>query len=436
MEPTSRTRLAGVIQFPLAGLVEVPPEDRPTALLLFIYVFGSAGGYVTARTVADSQFLSQIGPGKLPAMYMVAAGAVAFASILYGWAAQRHSLRRIVRWTLGSFAVLSLALPMLMKQYPGSLPLFAGVYVFAQIRGTIGTVQFTTLLNEQFTHGKQATVFGIVAIGATAAGIALGGLVGWLGQRMATEDLMYLAAAMDLLALAPILFLRQSPTTSRTPTREHADHDERSALPAEPAAGLPSPPLLLIAALVCLTVLVSTLVEFQWKVAAAEELQRNKAQLTTYFGYFYAVVFLLTGITQLILTGRIIYRLGVLPTLMLLPLALGIASLSTLLASATRIALWSVTLAKGCDVIRRSLNDPGLQMLYSPIPKTARRRAIAVVFGIIKPSSEALAAVGILAVFPLLAVRQLSYAALALTVLWLGLVAGYWMRDEGRRTGN
>jgi len=466
MDSPRKTRLAGLAQFPVAGLVDVPPEDRPTALLLFIYVFGSAGGYVTARTVADSLFLSQIGTGKLPAMYMVAAGAVALASISYGRCVRQHSLRRIVRWTLISCAVISLALPSLMYRHPGSLPLLAGVYVFAQIRGAIGSVQFTTLLNEQFTHGRRGSVFGVVALGATGAGITLGGLVGWLGQRIATENLMYLAAAMDVVAFVPILFLRSGRVASAGTPNAQVEFGGGGLELEEPVGPKRSPPLLLIASLACLAVLVSTLVEFQWKVAAREEFAaeelaakelaakelaakelaakeftaeeladeeaRLTARLTTYFGYFYAVVFLLTGATQLILTGRVIHRVGVMAALMVLPFTLGVACLCTLIASAERIALWTITFAKGCDVLKRGLNDPGMQMLYVPMPKNMRRQAIAVVHGIVKPSSEALAALAILVATPLISFCQLSYVALSLAVLWLGLVAWYWITNRPR----
>jgi ATP/ADP translocase len=436
MEPLRKKRLTALARFPLAGLTDVPPEDRPTALLLFIHVFGSAGGYVTARTVADSLFLSQIGTAKLPAMYMVAAGAVALVSILYGWHARRQSLRRIIRWTLGTWAVISVALPTLMYRHPGSLALFAGVYVFAQIRGAIGSVQFTTLLNEQFTRGRQANVFGLVGMGATASGIVLGGLVGWLGQRMSTEDLMYVAAAMDLVAFLPIMFLRSGPVGTAATPEINVEYGMQTPELVAPANGSVGPPAKLIAGLVCLTVVVSTLVEFQWKVAAAEELARDEARLTTYFGYFYAVVFLLTGASQLILTGRFIHRLGILPALMVLPLTLAAASVCTLAASAHRILLWAITFAKGCDVLRRSLNDPAVQMLYAPMPKQVRRQAIAVVHGIAKPSSEAVAAVGILLAVPVIAVRQLSYIALFLAVAWLGLVAWYWIVSARGRAKN
>ena len=117
---------------------------------------------------------------------------------------------------------------------------------------------------------------------------------------MPTEDLMYLAAAMDVVAFVPILFLRGTPVPAADREQTYVDLTNMTARTSPAPGGLRNPPpLLLIAGLAALTVLVSTLVEFQWKVGAAEELARDKARLTTYFGYFYAIVFLLTGASQL-----------------------------------------------------------------------------------------------------------------------------------------
>ena len=169
--------------------------------------------------------------------------------------------------------------------------------------------------------------------------------------------------------------------------------------------------------------------------AAAEELARDEARLTTYFGYFHAIVFLLTGITQLFFAGRILGRLGVLPTLMALPLAFAAGCFCTLAASAQRVLLWTITLTKGCDVLKRSLNDPGMQLLYTPMPTHDRRRAVAVVLGLVKPSSEALAAALLLIVVPFIGLRELSYVTLVLALAWLSLVVQYQIADrQARRT--
>jgi ATP/ADP translocase len=435
LEPERKTRFAKVVQFPLAGVTEIPRGDRLSVLLLFIFQFGSAGGYVTARTVADSHFLAEIGPSKLPAMYMVSAGAVALVSILYGWFAQRHSLRRIVRRTLVVYAAISLVLPTLMHRSPGSLFVFSSVYVFAQIRGALGTVHFTTLLNETFTRERPASIFGVAGMGATLAGISLGTLVGWLGCRVATENLLYISAAMDIVAFTPILFLRgrHEVRAQEQAIVDEQGEDQESPSSATPVGRVPS--LAWIAALAGLAVTVSTFVEFQWQASAAEELGRDEGRLTTYFGYFYAIVFLCIGVAQLVFTGRILSRLGVIPTLMALPFGLVAASLCTLSASAHRVVLWTVTLTKGCDVLRRSLNDPGMQMLYTPMRSHDRRRAIAVVLGIVKPSSEALTALALLIVVPVLGLRELSYVTVTLAIFWLGLLIQYQLSDRRSRKG-
>jgi hypothetical protein len=55
---------------------------------------------------------------------------------------------------------------------------------------------------------------------------------------------------------------------------------------------------------------------------------------------------------------------------------------------------------------------------------------IAAVYGVVKPSTEALAAVGLLIAIPVVTVRQLSYLTLALAAFWLGLVIWYWLADR------
>ena len=53
-----------------------------------------------------------------------------------------------------------------------------------------------------------------------------------------------------------------------------------------------------IALVVALAVCVGTLIEFHWKLSAAEMFQKNKADLATFFGIYYCCVFLLTSLLQ------------------------------------------------------------------------------------------------------------------------------------------
>jgi ATP/ADP translocase len=181
-----------------------------------------------------------------------------------------------------------------------------------------------------------------------------------------------------------------------------------------------------IASVVAVAVIVTTVVEFQWKSTVAFEFRRNENELARYFGYFYGSVYLLTGTLQLFVTGTLLERRGVLAGLLLFPGVLLVACLGTFLASAERLALWGVTLMKGCDSLKRSMNDPSIQVSYGPLEPAQRHRAITFVAGITKPLAEAAAALALLAATPGVSVRGLTVPVVLLVGVWIGLNFRVW----------
>ena len=174
-----------------------------------------------------------------------------------------------------------------------------------------------------------------------------------------------------------------------------------------------------IAILVAITVLVGTLIEFQWKTSVAVSFATNEDQMTRYFGFFHAAVNLVTGLIQVLLTGRLAHRLGTRTSLVVLPMTLLASTLGVLFASVDRVVLTAITRAKGCDVVKRSINDPAILMLYTPLSNGPRRQAITFVSGIVKPSAEAVAALLIISFAGIVSTRSISYVALALLCVWL-----------------
>jgi ATP/ADP translocase len=174
-----------------------------------------------------------------------------------------------------------------------------------------------------------------------------------------------------------------------------------------------------IAILVAITVLVGTLIEFQWKTSVAVSFATNEDQMTRYFGFFHAAVNLVTGLIQVLLTGRLVHRLGTRTSLLVLPMTLLASTLGVLFASVDRVVLTAITRAKGCDVVKRSINDPAILMLYTPLSNGPRRQAITFVSGIVKPSAVAVAALLIISFAGIVSTRSISYVALALLCVWL-----------------
>lgn len=401
----------------------ITAEDRANAVRLFLYGFGSAAAYILARTIADSAFLSHIGPDRLPPVLMLAAGVVALSSLIYGQFVRRFPVRLVVLLTLTAQAATSAAMPITMFHFADSVAVFAVVYLIAQVRGSLGTIQFATLIGEQFREGTQERVVGYIGFGATLAGITVGLMIGLVADDVNVESLMYLAAGIDLATMLPVMALRS-----------RASGDEQKPLSG---AGMPatdrrlrdalrSPYVLSIAGLVMVSVLAATLVEFQWKVTAASVLQRDEEQLAEYFGYFYGTVYLVTGLLQLFATSRVLQKRGVLVGLLAFPSALLATTSAAWLLSVDRLLLWTLTLSKGCDTLKRSMNDPSIQVVYSALDSDLRQQAITLVAGMAKPLAEALAGLALVALVPWISTRQISLPVIGLILIWLLLNWRVW----------
>ena len=101
-----------------------------------------------------------------------------------------------------------------------------------------------------------------------------------------------------------------------------------------------------IAALIFVSVIVSTLIDYQFKAAAKEAYPSTDA-LAGFFGSYYAWLSVVTMFAQVWLTGRLLMGLGLTPSLLLLPI--------TLLAGSIGFLVWPGLFAATATPPRRSV---------------------------------------------------------------------------------
>ena len=430
----------------LLRFFHIPLHQQVLFRLLFAFAFTTAASYVVSRSVADSLFLSRIGPEKLPWMYFVAAIFVGFVAMVYARLSALFPLHQIFRFTLLLLCLSTISLPFFLSVYPHTLLLLGCLYLLTQIRGAIGTIQLTTLMNEVFTKKPPARIVGLVGFGSTLAGMILGGLIGAEADDLGTVNLLYLVAGLDFVGIFLVRNLANVIRSSQPEIEfesEDVDDSEIELTPEELQTSneppwktvLKSPLAICIAVMVCTQTVTLTLVEFQWKVSAHNayqvegppmmdlEHEQGENRLTAYFGKYYAVIYGLTGILQLFVTGGYLSRWGLLPALLIFPSALAAANVGILLASPTSALLGATTIAKGCESLRRGLYDAALYLLYWPMDHLKRRRAIAFSVGLAKPGSEAITGLVILQLVHFFPLRSLSYFIIGLLGAWT-LLAG------------
>jgi HEAT repeat protein len=354
-------------------------ERRLTLLLLLQNLF-AVGAFVAGRSVRDALFLAQVDRGKLAWMYLASAGAVALVGAGYAPLAAR--VRRD-RMALVSALVFAAGFGILWFAERRGVPaVYQILYVYVEVMGALIMVQFWTLANELFHAREARRLYGIIGAGGMMANVAIGLVTARTATGFGASAILLLCAAL-LGGCAVASFLAGRVGRQRLFARAASRH----VPPLQRMAGgagrvFASGHLRAVAALVALTCFTTSIVDFEFKVVAADALPKD--QLAAFFGYLYAAVGVLAVGLQLFGTGRILARAGVIGALSILPLALG--------GGNVLFAIWptisAAVLIKGSDTLfRYSVNQAATQILYLPVSPGGRASAKAFIDGVVKPGS-------------------------------------------------
>ena len=146
----------------------------------------------------------------------------------------------------------------------------------------------------------------------------------------------------------------------------------------------------------------------------------NEASMAALFGMLNAVVGVLAILFQAALTARLLSRFGVFVYMGVVPAACVVSSVVALWVPAV---FWPVFVLKVLEMMASySLNQPGLQLRYNPIPATMRGPIRAVVDGAVRKLGGAIGGLVLLLVGTLVAAEQMIGVVAAigiLLVLWL-----------------
>jgi ATP:ADP antiporter, AAA family len=324
------------------------------------------------KIVRDSLFLSRFPITQLAYVYLLAALLASAVIGIYSRYTSRLSLSQII---LGSHVFIAcnvLVFWFLITFYNSAWVLY-GFYMWSAIVGLVAVAQFWMLANDMFNPREGKRLFGII----TAAG-TLGAMSGGFGANLAvtflfgTNQLLWFIVILFAGAFAAAWFAIKEARYVFPKNREQTTPDE-----PEPREGKGvvrtlrgSAYLQAMAALLFISVIVSTLIDFQFK-AAAKTAYPSADALASFFGTYYAFLSVMTLFAQVWLTGRLLTGLGLTSSLLVLPFTLLGGTISLLLwpglftATGTRLAEAS---------LRTSLNDSGVEILYLPIPTFIKKK--------------------------------------------------------------
>jgi len=414
---TSRTD-PGPIAGPFQRLLGLQPGDASRAVLLLAYLFLVMSAYMAARIARDAIFLGTFLAVDLAYVDLASALVIGLVVSAYLSAGRHLSLPNLLVWSLLFYAVNLLVLWYIAEAYNPRW-LSPVIYVWVSIFGALAPVQVWTLANHVLTAREAKRAFGLVGSGAILGAVFGALLASQLAGLFGAQSLL-VAVAMAMLACVPLVpliwrqrnaLLGTGHTTSEVTTKVRILEGLRTL--AE------SRYLRSIVMLILVANITTSLAGWQFKALAKSFIPETDA-LAIFFGNYYFYAGLAGLLVQLAVTGRLLRRFGLGPALLVVPVSFVFGSTAVLLWGTATI--WAAIALRSCiNVLQYSVDKPGVELLYLPVPTAIRNQAKSFIDTVVWRLGDGLAAVSVLGF-----ARGLNWSAVRVSWIVLGLVAA-WM---------
>ena len=380
------------------------------------------------KIVRDSIFLSHHAVSELPYLYILVALLAAVIIATYTKYTQTLSIIRLILAT--NAIILSNIIGFwLVLTYFSSGWIYYAFYIWSAIVSVIAVAQLWTLADQIFSLEQGKRSFGLLSAGGTVGGTLAGFGVNWfLPPWLESHHLLWVIAGLYLAPSALLICTKARILGKVSKSKlgiSNTPKETRASNIGELLAG--SRYLKIIAILIFVSVIVSTLLDFQFK-SAAKEAYPSAGALTVFFSSYYGWLSIATFFVQVVLTGKILSTLPLKPSLCLTP--------GTLLVGSLAILIWpgvlAVVLTRMADgALRESIYRSGMESLYMPLSDNVKKTVKTFLDVVIERIGDATA--GFIILIALSAVANsytyLQFACVALIVLWLLMISLLRTRD-------
>ena len=342
------------------------------SFLMQLYIFIIITVLLIVKPTVNALFLSQLGADSLPYGYLLVAVVAVLTSYFYNKAIRKFSLLKVTSISLVVFSLGFLGLSAILEfSYLKDWVLYfyyLGVSLFA----VMATSQFWVLANMVFNVREAKRLFGFIGAGAIAGGVFGGYLTSLVVTAFGNKQVIFLAAIL-ILCCIPIIrkIWKLRIHKLNAYVRMQRKHNEATYEESSFKIIAKSKHLTFLALITGIGVIVAKLVDFQFSDFANKAIT-DTDELASFFGFWFSTFNVLALVLQLFLTNRVLSKLGVASTMLILPLAIGLGSLLFL----TFPELWVLVIIKGIDgSFKQSLNKAAVELSIMPIPLQIKNQA-------------------------------------------------------------
>ncbi len=393
--------------------------DLGRGTLLSTCLFLVISSYVIGKVAGAALFLSRFQARQLAYADISSSVIVALVVAGYVLVVRRVALQGLLIGSTIFFASNCMIFWALAHYRPHLAWLFPVFYIWVKVFGVLAPTQIWTLANYVLTTREAKRVFGMVGGGAIAGWIFAGYFSKAIARTFGTESLLLGMALFLLICTGLIVFIWRSGQVAvggAHGTEGSAESGPRNII-ASMRLVFSSSYLRAIAALICISSLVTTLTGWQF-LALMQQFLVKKDAIAAFYGTFNFYAGISSLVFQLVFTSRFLRRFGIGTALFVLPITVLLGSTGLVILG----TLGAAVALKGCDqVLRYSLDKSTTELLYLPLSVRIKLQVKWFIDTVVWRLGDGLAGLTVLifATTLHLAAQQISWIALLLVSGWL-----------------
>ena len=354
---------------------EVEPNELKATFVSFTFVFVIMAAYYILRPVRDAM-ASDWTDAEVSFLwstnFFISIGIVA----LYGFAVSRLKFRNLVPGVYGFFGTSFILFYLAVTLTPDRTIMDKCFYVWLSVFSLFHISVFWSYMSDTFNKEQAKRLFAIIAAGASAGALLGPALPTLFARILGTDTLLLIAAIMMIIPVPLIFYLARLKVTDLHNEDIHADLSA-AKIGGNPFAGfklfITNPYLLAIGVFILLYTMIGSFIYFEQKNLLADF---DRAQRTQMLGLVDWTTNILTFTLAFFVTSRLVKRLGMGPTLALLPFFVVGGMLILAFAPIVIVVLALQVARRGGNY---AITRPAREMLFTEVDRETRFKAKPVV---------------------------------------------------------
>lgn len=423
----------------LLNALNIRPNEWWLVKKLFVMQFMQGAGIAFFFTASFTLFLHEVGITKLPYVFIYSSGLLWLSGYAYSKLEHKHEIGKVAIIVTIFIAVSMLIFRLAFPYTEGKWFLYCMLAWF-NVLYLLNNLEFWGLAAVLFDVRQSKRLFSVISSGDIPAKFIGYTLALLTVEYIGTINLLWAGVACMLASVPFLISIKKSANLIEHNRANHAHQkhsDHKIATLAENYVGNT-----LIRRLAILTIIVSAcfiIINYAF-YAGIKTAFKDDVSLARFIALFMVISRVIAMIVKIVLTGRLISRLGIIKSLMITPVIMILMIIVVLIVRTMPgnekiiFYLFGAT-AIAIDILRSAISTPVFITIMQPLPTHERLRAHNILKGIMDPFASLFTGLLLLVLIqyqPNADLTNIYYILFALGILWI--IGNYRINTEYLKT--